>query len=63
VRASAGADGARQVHFAAPSPDGTYVVVANQNGKLLERIDADWSVPVQGFSAGSAPNTPAPAAC
>ena len=43
IRASAGAGGARQVHFAAPSPDGGYVVVANQNGKLLERIDADFA--------------------
>lgn len=43
LRASAGAGGARQVHHAAPSPDGGYVVVANQNGKLLERIRADWA--------------------
>lgn len=43
IRASVGAGGARQVHFAAPSPDETYIAVANQNGKLLERIDTDYA--------------------
>ena len=43
VRSSVGAGGARQVHFAIPSPDQTYVAVANQNGKLFERIDTDYS--------------------
>lgn len=43
VRTSAGAGGARQAHFAAPSPDGAYVVVANQNGKRLERVDVDYA--------------------
>jgi DNA-binding beta-propeller fold protein YncE len=43
VRASVGAGGARQVHFANPSPDESYIVVANQNGKLLERIDTDYA--------------------
>lgn len=43
IRTSPGAGGARQVHFAFPSPDETYVVVANQNGKLLERIDTDFA--------------------
>jgi DNA-binding beta-propeller fold protein YncE len=42
-RMSPGAGGARQAHMATPSPDGTYVTVANQNGKLLERIDTDWA--------------------
>ena len=37
-RMSPGAGGARQSHMATPSPDGTYVTVANQNGKLFERI-------------------------
>lgn len=32
-----------QVHFAAPSPDGKYVVAANQNGKLLQRINTDYA--------------------
>lgn len=32
----------RQAHAAFPSPDGTYVLVANQNGKRLERIDTNF---------------------
>lgn len=43
VRTSAGSGGARQVHFAIPSPDETYIAVANQNGKLFERIDTDYA--------------------
>ena len=33
-----------QAHAAVPSPDETYVVVANQNGKLLQRIRTDYAV-------------------
>ncbi len=43
VRTSVGAGGARQVHFAIPSPDESYVAVANQNGKLFERINTDYA--------------------
>ena len=43
IRTSVGAGGARQVHFAIPSPDETYIAVANQNGKLFERIDTAYS--------------------
>jgi len=43
IRTSVGDGGARQVHFAIPSPDETYVSVANQNGKLFERINTDYS--------------------
>jgi DNA-binding beta-propeller fold protein YncE len=43
IRTSIGAGGARQVHFAIPSPDQTYVAVANQNGKLFERINTDYA--------------------
>ena len=32
-----------QAHAAVPSPDETYVVVANQNGKLLQRIRTDYA--------------------
>jgi DNA-binding beta-propeller fold protein YncE len=32
-----------QAHAASPSPDGAYVVVANQNGKLLQRIATDYA--------------------
>lgn len=40
-RMSAGAGGARQAHAAFWTQDGAAVIVANQNGKLLERIDYD----------------------
>lgn len=43
IRTTPGAGGARQVHFAIPSPDETYVAVANQNGKLFERINTDYA--------------------
>ena len=43
IRTSPGAGGARQVHFAIPSPDESYLAVANQNGKLFERIDTDYA--------------------
>ena len=43
IRTSVGAGGSRQVHFAIPSPDETYIAVANQNGKLFERIDTDYA--------------------
>src|SRR5262245_33759828 len=32
-----------QAHAAYPSPDSSYVVVANQNGKLLQRIRTDYA--------------------
>ena len=37
-----GSTGTRQAHAAYPSPDGSFILVANQNGKRLERIDADF---------------------
>ena len=43
IRTSVGAGGARQAHAAFPSSDGSYVIVANQNGKLLERIRTDYA--------------------
>jgi hypothetical protein len=43
IRTSAGVGGVRQAHMATPSPDGTYVTVANQNGKLFERIRTDYA--------------------
>jgi DNA-binding beta-propeller fold protein YncE len=33
----------QQAHAAVPAPDGSYIVVANQNGKRLERIDTDFA--------------------
>ena len=41
-RMSPGAGGARQAHMSSPSPDESYVTVANQNGKLFERILTDY---------------------
>jgi DNA-binding beta-propeller fold protein YncE len=33
----------QQAHAAFPSPDGSYILVANQSGKRLERIDANFA--------------------
>jgi DNA-binding beta-propeller fold protein YncE len=33
-----------QAHASVPSPDETYILVANQNGKLLQRINTDYSL-------------------
>ena len=43
IRTSVGSTGVRQVHQSFPSPDETYVAVANQNGKLYERINTDYA--------------------
>ncbi len=43
IRTTQSATG-QQAHAAYPSPDGSYILVANQNGKRLERIDTDFSV-------------------
>ena len=43
VRTEPGELGRRQAHAIWPTPDGEYVMVANQNGKLLERVAVDWS--------------------
>jgi hypothetical protein len=32
----------QQAHAAIPAPDGSYIVIANQSGKRLERIDTDY---------------------
>jgi hypothetical protein len=36
-------DEARQAHAATPSPDDAFILVANQNGRHVERIAADWA--------------------
>ena len=38
-----GSTGTRQAHAAFAAPDGSFILVANQNGKRLERIDADFA--------------------
>ena len=53
VQMSVGAGGARQAHAAFPAPNNAYVLVANQNGKLLERINTDANIngiPYEGAS-------------
>ena len=43
VRTSVGDGGQRQAHAAAPTPDDRYILVANQNGKRLDRITTDYA--------------------
>jgi hypothetical protein len=43
IRMSPGAGGAIQAHAAFLTPDDRHILVANQNGKLLERIDTDYT--------------------
>jgi len=43
LRMSLGAGGARQAHAAWPTPDDRALLVANQNGKLFERIWTDYA--------------------
>ncbi|HUF29134.1 MAG TPA: hypothetical protein VMM77_00625 [Gemmatimonadaceae bacterium] len=40
---SVGSTGTRQAHAAFAAPDGSYILVANQNGKRLERINANFA--------------------
>jgi len=67
-RMQVGAGSARQAHAAFPSPDGSYILVANQNGKILERIDTDYSTNTFTHNLGASINlatciTPNGAAC
>lgn len=57
-----------QAHAAFPSPDGTYVIVANQNEKLLQRIATDYATDTFTLDAAAtldlaACTTPSGAAC
>ena len=68
IRTSVGAGGARQVHFAIPSPDESYIAVANQNGKLFERINTDYATDTYTLDTAAVINlatctTPNGAAC
>jgi hypothetical protein len=38
-----GSTGTRQAHAAFAAPDGSFILVANQNGKRLERIDTNFA--------------------
>lgn len=42
-RTEPGAKGAVQAHAAVPTPDDRYIIVANQNGKKVERIRTDYA--------------------
>jgi hypothetical protein len=44
LRSTPGAGGARQAHAAVPTRDDAAVIVANQNGKLLERINTNYAM-------------------
>jgi hypothetical protein len=68
LQSSPGLGGARQAHAAFPAPDDSYILVANQNGKLLERIDADFATNTFQWNAAAAINlvtciTPAGSLC
>ena len=52
IRTSVGSTGVRQVHQSFPSPDETYVAVANQNGKLYERINTNYQTNTFVYNAG-----------
>ena len=57
-----------QAHAAFPAPDESYVVVANQNGKLLQRIETDYGSRTFDLVAAATLNlatctTPSGAAC
>lgn len=43
LRTSVGVNGGRQAHAATPAPDDSYILVANQNGKRLERINTNYA--------------------
>jgi DNA-binding beta-propeller fold protein YncE len=42
-----------QAHAAVPAPDETYVIVANQNGKLLQRISTNYATNTFTLEAGA----------
>lgn len=57
-----------QAHAAVPTPDGTAVLVANQNGKLFQRISTDYSTSTFTLDVAASVNlatcaTPSGAAC
>ena len=56
LRMSVGAGDARQAHAAFPAPDDTYILVANQNGKLLERLDVNYTTNTYTLNPDATPN-------
>jgi DNA-binding beta-propeller fold protein YncE len=68
LRMEVGAGGGRQAHAAIPAPDDSYILVANQNGKLLQRINANFAANQFTLDAAAtidltACTTPSGAAC
>lgn len=53
LRASLASNGGRQAHAATPAPDDSYILVANQNGKLLERITSNYTTNQFSFDAAA----------
>jgi hypothetical protein len=43
IETTIGSTKTRQAHAAYPAPDGSFILVANQNGKRLERIDTNYA--------------------
>lgn len=52
-RSETGVGGARQAHAAVPTPDDRYIIVANQNGKKVERIRTDYATGTFSQEAGA----------
>jgi DNA-binding beta-propeller fold protein YncE len=68
LQMSLGAMGMRHAHQAVASPDGSYILVANQMGKLVERIDANFATNTFTLNTAATINlatctTPSGAAC
>jgi hypothetical protein len=68
VRVSAAPNGGRQAHAATPAPDDSYILVANQNGKRLERITTNYATNQYAIDAAAmldlaSCTTPSGAAC
>jgi hypothetical protein len=68
LRTSAGSGGARQAHAAFVAPNDSYILVANQNGKRLERFSANFGTDTYAADAAATLDlatctTPSGAAC
>lgn len=55
-RTAPGTGGARQAHASFPAPDDSYILIANQNGKQLERILTDYTTNTFSYDAGATLN-------
>jgi hypothetical protein len=55
-RTAAGTGGARQAHASFPAPDDSYILIANQNGKQLERILTNYTTNTFTYDAAATLN-------